>query len=207
MARNRDPFALALDSLQRRTAAGAYHPQRPIVIQEEARRLGLSTTPVREALAWLCGAGLVQRAASGGYLGARLDLAGLRSRYAFRLQCLQLALAAAPVPPGGWGRDRPPETWSSSAALFQRVMAWSGDEVLQEAFQRVGAQLEPVAASEARVLPDRVEEIEEIASCLSRGDTGRLLERLTVYHRRRAELALPLLLDLESRADDLAREP
>lgn len=208
MARSRDPFALALETLRRRAAAGAFHPERPIVIQNEARRLGLSTTPVREALAWMCGAGLVQRAATGGYLGARLDVAGLRSRYVFRLQCLRLAVDAAPaLPPGGWAEPAPQPGASSAASVFREIMQRSGDDVLQDAFHRVELQLEPVAASEARVMGELQAEVEALARRLAQEDPAPLVEALILFHRRRVEFALPLLLDLESRSGRAGAEP
>ncbi|WP_052516809.1 MULTISPECIES: GntR family transcriptional regulator [Brevundimonas] len=67
---------------------GGYAPGRPIVIIDEARRLGLSTTPVREALAWLCGEGVIERGPAGGFLARRLDAGAVRDRYGFRLACL-----------------------------------------------------------------------------------------------------------------------
>ena len=62
MIRKHDPFTLALDSLRARAEEGAFTPGAPVVIIDEARRLNLSTTPVREALGWLCGFGLIERA-------------------------------------------------------------------------------------------------------------------------------------------------
>lgn len=57
---------------------GVYAPGAPVVIIEEARRPGLSPMPIREALAWLCGEGLMERAPRAGYLAPRLDAALLR---------------------------------------------------------------------------------------------------------------------------------
>lgn len=53
--RKHDPFTLALESLRARAEQGSFTPGAPVVIIEEARRLNLSATPVREALGWLCG--------------------------------------------------------------------------------------------------------------------------------------------------------
>ena len=88
MARNRDPFASALRTLRERAIAGAFSPGKPIIILDEAQSLGLSTTPIREALAWLGGEGLIERAPAGGYAGLRLDPAGRAGRSRLRLHCL-----------------------------------------------------------------------------------------------------------------------
>ncbi|MBD3752747.1 MAG: hypothetical protein IE935_10040 [Micrococcales bacterium] len=47
MPRARDPFSLALANIRDRAMRGVYEPGGAIVIIEEARRLNLSTTPVR----------------------------------------------------------------------------------------------------------------------------------------------------------------
>lgn len=80
MTRNHDPFDLTLASLRQQVVSGRCRPGEPIVIQAEAQRLGVSTTPVREALSWLCGEGLVERARSGGYFAPALTTAILRDR-------------------------------------------------------------------------------------------------------------------------------
>ena len=89
MARNRDPFAAALRTLRERVVTGVFSPGLSIIILDEAKALGLSTTPVREALAWLGGEGLIERAPAGGYSGLRLDAAGLAGRYRLRRHCLR----------------------------------------------------------------------------------------------------------------------
>lgn len=198
MARNRDPFALALQSLRQRAAQGAFHPERPVVIQDEARRLSLSTTPVREALAWLCGQGLVQRAASGGYLGARLDVEGLRHRYRFRLHCLRLGLDAASALPTSRATE-PAEEAPAARLMFQRLIQRSGDDVLKAAFERIEMQLAMLAPSEARLLDGLESEAEDLAEHVAQGDAPSLLQSLSAYHRRRIDLAVPLLIDVERR--------
>lgn len=209
MARNRDPFRLALETLRRSVCEGAFHPERPIVIQDEAGRLGLSTTPVREALAWLSGQGLVQRAASGGYLGARLDPAGARSRYAFRLNCLRWCLEAASLLPGEHWGDRASREGGAypAAAVFERIVQLSGDGALKEAFSRVDLQLAMLAAAEARLLDDLEAEANSIFQALSRRDIPGLMRALTAYHHRRIALAVPLLLEAESGGRTSTNDP
>ena len=93
---------------------GVYAPGGSVVIIEEARRLGLSTTPVREALAWLCGEGLMERAPRAGYLAPRLDAALLRDRFWVRLRCLATSLdltadlASPPTAAPGASGSAPP---------------------------------------------------------------------------------------------------
>lgn len=52
----RDPHAEALRIVGHRLDTGVIAPGQSLVITEIAKELGISPTPVREALAWLCGA-------------------------------------------------------------------------------------------------------------------------------------------------------
>jgi hypothetical protein len=201
MVRARDPFALALHTLRERASAGAFHPERPIVIRDEAQRLGLSPTPVREALAWLGGEGLVRRAAPSGYAGARLDLPGLRNRYRFRQNCLLLALDPAVIGCGAWPNDSPLRENGGAGEVFKQILERSGDDVLTTAYERVDQQLAALAPSEVRLLHDLEVEARELAEHLSRGDIAGLARALKHYHERRISMGLPLLLDLGRRAE------
>lgn len=202
MTRKRDPFIQALDSIRRRSEQGVYAPGAPVVILEEARRLRLSTTPVREALAWLCGEGLIERGPAGGFLAPRMDAAVVRDRFAFRLQCLMTSLdmAAAlhdrgePVPSAAPADRRLAET-------LDRLVRSAGNPVLAEAFERVGRQLLPLNRAEGRLFHDRDAEAGAILHLYDAGSAPALRLALVAYHRRRAEAAPLLVLDLAADRD------
>lgn len=197
VTRRRDPFLQALDSLRRLSQQGAFAPGTPVVIVEEARRLRLSTTPVREALAWLCGEGLIERAPYGGYLAPRMDAALVRDRFAFRLHCLtaSLDLIAAVH-----DRDEPVPSIAASeqrlAESLDRVVRGTGNQVLAEAFDRVGRQLRPLEAAERRIFRDRDAEAAAILRLSDAGSTPALRQALVAYHQRRMEAAPLLVLDV-----------
>lgn len=203
MTRKRDPFLQALDSIRQRSEQGAYAPGAPVVIIEEARRLRLSTTPVREALAWLCGEGLIERGPSGGFLAPRMDAAVVRDRFAFRLQCLttSLDMAAAvhdrgePLP-----SSDPPER--RLAAHLDRLVRGAGNPVLADAFERVGRQLLPLARAENRLFHDRVAEASAILHLYDAGTAPALRLALVAYHQRRVEAAPLLVLDLAAESGE-----
>lgn len=67
MSDRRDPHAEALRIVGHRLETGAIAPGQPLVITEIALELGISPTPVREALAWLCGSGRLRRSPRYGY--------------------------------------------------------------------------------------------------------------------------------------------
>lgn len=62
-----DPFSRAYRSLRQDLACGAAYPGDQLVVIEAARRLGISPTPVREALARLSGERLVEDRRRHGY--------------------------------------------------------------------------------------------------------------------------------------------
>lgn len=199
MTRRRDPFAMALESLRFRAEQGAFAPGSPVVIMDEARRLGLSTTPVREALVWLSGYGLVERSPTGGFLAPRMDRAIVRDRYAFRLQCVLESLA---VESQGAGREAGADAESAAAGLAERMLCsvrMTGNAALVDAYRRVCSQLIQVQAVETRLFDDVKQEANALLSRFGAGAAREgLVEALRHYHQRRIEAAPLLILQVEA---------
>lgn len=194
MARRHDPFSAALDSLRARVESGAYAPGGPIVILEESRRLRLSTTPVREALAHLAGEGLVDRAPTVGYLAPRLDAGILRERYAFRMVCLTAGLVLSRGAAGLPGADvAGADPCAELDERFERLVRGAGNAALEAAWARVTAQLAFIRAAEARLFVDMEAEASVLHALFEAGVNPRLRTALRAYHRRRIEAA-PLLV-------------
>lgn len=197
MTRKRDPFIQALDSIRQRSEAGAYAPGSPVVIIEEARRLRLSTTPVREALAWLCGEGLIERAPSGGFLAPRMDAAVVRDRFAFRLHCLTASLdRVGALHDHSEALPSPGAPDHRLAGHLDRMVRGAGNPVLAEAFERVGRQLLPLVGAERRLFHDRDAEATAILQLCDAGSGPALRLALAAYHQRRMDAAPLLVLDL-----------
>lgn len=190
MTRDHDPFTQALLSLRDRIVGGDYGAGHPVVIVEEARRLKVSVTPVREALSRLSGEGFVERAASGGYFALRLDAAILRDRFRFQLVCLRAALdhlastVALPSTP------RPTRV----QATFDQIIDRSGSPTLAEAYRRVAALLGVISRGEGALIPDIEDEAEDIHRRYSDPERRGLVEALDQYHARRIALAADLLI-------------
>lgn len=189
MARHRDPFATALRTLRERAIAGVFSPGKPIIILDEAQALGLSTTPVREALAWLGGEGLIARAPAGGYAGLQLEPAGLASRYRLRLHCLEKGLEG-PAP----GISLPQPT--DQTQFFRHIVAGAADPSLTTTYDRIQATIERFAEAEARLLGDIPEALEDVAGLLNEGLATAAAARLGFFHERRVSAA-PLLTEME----------
>nr|WP_303694512.1 GntR family transcriptional regulator [Brevundimonas subvibrioides] len=206
MNRKHDPFTQALESLRARAEQGAFTPGAPVVIIEEARRLGLSPTPVREALGWLCGFGLMERAPMGGFLAPRLDPALVRDRLAFRLVCLETSLngldrAPRPVDRG----SRPSPVCRSLAEQMLRAVRSTGNAAMVDAYQRVNSQLVQFAGVERQVFGNVDEEADALVRLFKQSTSSDLVEALAVYHNRRMDAA-PLLI-LEAEAGRAVRPP
>lgn len=202
VTRKHDPFTTALTSLRLRAEGGVFAPGRPVVIAEEARRLKLSPTPVREALAWLCGYGLIERAPTGGYLAPRLEPATVRDRLGLRLHCLTISINGAaqahrPARPlnGAAIPDRP------LAAQMSRAVRGTGNAALVDAYERVSSQLIQLAEAERRLFRDFDEEAERIARLFAAEPGAGLREALIAYHERRIEAAPLLILEADARRD------
>lgn len=187
MIRTRDTFAKALAELRTSGREGRFAPGRPIVIQDEARRLRLSTTPVREALAWMCGEGLLERAPLGGFVAPRLDAPTLVHLYRFRLLCLSDAVSRG----GEWSLDPARTDPLEVAPALRHLVASVGDAVLYAAFDRVQCHLDALVSVEPEVLSDLAA---ETTALFSAHDPGPSDGALAAYHRRRIEAAPRLVL-------------
>lgn len=194
MNRQRDPFQKALVSLRVGASEGRIAPGAPIIIADEARALGLSTTPVREALCWLGGEGLVERGAAGGFFAPRLEATALAQRYRFRQLCLSETIRRT-------GGDLPSAYVQQTAVgRLNELWFWkvrsSGDVALLAAFKTVQAHLVRFASVEAELFVDLEVEAEAAIESFSAGD----LSGIDAYHRRRTEAAPLLVLGAETDA-------
>lgn len=193
MAKKRDPFLRALDEIRASAEAGVYPPGQPIVIADEARRLALSTTPIREALSCLCGEGLIERGPSGGFVAPRFDPGALRDRYEFRLACLLAALdLISPLPDYRRLSRADPTPEPDLPTIFENIVRRSGNAVLLGAYQRVDAQLRQLLEIEDRLFPDADIEGYRLKGLADSGPPESFREGLRVHHNRRI-LAAPLM--------------
>ena len=193
MARNRDPFTQALSSLRDRIQSGVLPGGTQVIVQDEARRLRLSTTPLREALARLSGEGLVERAASGGYVVLRLDGSAARERYTMRGEYIRIALD---LNRAALGQVRPPapafDSSSPGAAvgkLFATIVCCAGNQVLWTAFDRVAGQLELLSRLESRLFDDLRSEAFALHAAYADDPTPDLMEAVSRFHARRIAAA------------------
>lgn len=138
MGRDRDPFNRTLQALRERLAHGRPLQGAALPVNALADQLGVSPTPVREALSRLAGEGLVARTPAG-YAGVVHDRRSLAGLYALAGVLTEAALDQALPPDPG-------------ADIRAAILSPAADGVLMEALARVRAQLAPFATAEQRLL-------------------------------------------------------
>nr|WP_295237129.1 GntR family transcriptional regulator [uncultured Brevundimonas sp.] len=189
MARNRDPFTQAMASLRERLQSGALAGGSPVIVQDEAERLRLSTTPVREALARLSGEGLVERAASGGYVAVRLDAAAARDRWTMHGHYVRIAIE---MNRGALGVERLPgqaydggDPVAAVSRLFTTLICSAGNPVLWDGFQKVSGQLDLLRRYEPILFKDLGDEAARLFAADHEQSDGGFEAVVRRYHERR----------------------
>lgn len=182
----KDPFSAALDALRDRLRDGRLVLGQPLTITDLADELGLSATPVREALSRLAGEGLIEDRRGRGYFAPRLDVSDVAELYGLR--GLYVADALAADRPGlprdtleDVGLTRQPNPSEAIIRVLDRVVAQAGSKALFDAYRQVSDRLAPAVRSENEVfeLQDELESLEAAAADLAELSIvlGRLHER------------------------------
>lgn len=141
MGRDRDPFERALEMLRRRLVEHGPLQGAPLPVNAIAAELGVSQTPVREALARLAGEGMIAHTRAG-YAGVVHDADSLADLYGLAgLLARQLSRRATDL--GGAGTPL-----QALGALRDQA----GNRVLAAEVARVLNQLAPFAVAEAIAL-------------------------------------------------------
>lgn len=195
---------MALEMLRGQLRGGAYVLGEPLTIVDLARDMGLSATPVREALSRLAGEGLVQDRRGRGYFAWRVDIADLVELYALSLLHLAGALdgdqrTMLAGTSRHWARDMFDKALIEggpiqglamfSDLLFDRVIAEGGNRALVASYQTVSDRLGPARIAEPEVLDGMADEVGELARLYDVGSRVDLIDALRGFHRRRQDQA------------------
>ena len=185
--RGRDPFGRALAEIRGRIRSGAVLPGQPLIVDDLARDLRLSPTPVREALAFLDGEGLiVGRAIAGrGYVASSLTATELGDLYRFHANQVVFAIAEAArrghraaMTEGEAGEAK--DLAERAGALFARLVRAGGNLPLLRTHLALAHRLHRARIVEPRVLEGVETELRDLAT----SGPG-LVGAVRRYHRRR----------------------
>lgn len=193
--RSRDPFGVVLEELRGQIRRGDIAPGEPLIIMDLARAMALSATPVREALAYLAGEGLIdgRRGKGRGYATWRLGAADLADLYRLHAIYVQFAIAEATRRGSSLhlreSLDRDLAVAEAGALadaaerLFDRLAQASGSEILRRMQRSLADRLHLPRLVEDRVLSDLDEELRGLAELEEGG--ALLAQAVRTYHRRR----------------------
>lgn len=197
----KDPFSAALDALRGQLRSGRLVSGEPLTITDLAHDLGLSATPVREALSRLAGERLIEDRRGRGYFALRLDVSDLVELYGLRRLYLAEALAAsadaAPFPEAEVAGPSPTPAVQLTQVL-DRVVARAGNRALFDAYRQVGERLAPCVRVEPQVFAVS-EEIEDLREASA--DRDRMVARLDHLHGERRRHAPDLVRALRAGAN------
>lgn len=181
MGRDRDPFERTIEALRQRLVLDGPLQGAPLPINLLAADLGVSQTPVREALAWLAGESLIGRTRNG-YVGATHDPQDLAHNYEL---AQLLVLAAYRRRPASRVADERPD----ADHVLAQVIDHGGNRAFARAFARVVTELAPLAADEAAICGDGDEEGARLLVALGQGGLAFVRAVRRRYDRRIARSA------------------
>lgn len=143
MGRERDQFALARSALAGYASAGRFGWGHPLVATSLAAELGLSPTPVREALAHLAGEGVIEHRSGRGYFAPSPTAADIVGLYELHRVYLENSLVDRYDAVEGFGPPSADEAVLVEAA-FDRLARQGETAAVTEAYYRVSARLRPI---------------------------------------------------------------
>lgn len=182
-----DPYRMALSALSGFVGEGRFGAGMPMVVTTLARELGLSPTPVREALARLAGEGVIEHWPGRGYFAPRLAASDIVELYDYHQRLILWAIDA-PVAAGGLAVD---QKEASLLDRLERVFAGaagrSGNRVLIRAQRLASVRLRPVRAVEMTVAPVTLGEVERLEALSGNEELTGFREEVIRYHEGRME--------------------
>lgn len=172
----------AYQDIKTRLLSGRFRLRQRLDASAIAADLGVSTTPVREALLRLASERLVSFRPSHGFAVAMWSESGLRDLYRWRGQLVELALGdvltlvAPPDPSASYP--------SRVTALFAAIESGAHAELVQAA-RNADERLQMARVAEAELWPDVALDLSAILTAVTSGSVVRIKKALGKYHARR----------------------
>jgi DNA-binding transcriptional regulator YhcF (GntR family) len=188
---NRDQFAVVLARLRERFRNGEWIEGEPLSVTKLAEDIGVSATPVREALARLAGEGLVEDWRGRGFYARRLDAIDLADLYQAQQALANAALALAAdrprlapawIPAPSDFLAAPVGTWEQ---VFETLMRLAGAGFLLTQQRRLADRLAPARRLEPAVLGETLGDFAPLTGALCDGDLPVVKAALESLHQRR----------------------
>jgi len=187
--RERDHFAVAHTALAGYAAAGRFGWGLPLVATSLANELGLSPTPVREALAHLAGEGIIEHRPGRGYFAPSPTASDIVGLYELHHQIVRWGSA------DGCSPEAPTTEPSADPVLrvesvFDRLAQHGENSAVFEAYRRVSTQLRPIRRIEALLQNMGLDIALEIERLRLDNKSAELESALYEYHQGRIALSV-----------------
>ena len=207
------PEAIATDHVYRRLKtdimAGHHAPASTLNVHQIALAIGVSISPVRDAMERLVGERLLAARTGGGFQMPDVTEGSLRSLYLWHGHLARGIVRAGVTPdlPGhilnrlaqdGWHDDE--SIASATAAFFQVLGGLADNEEHRVALRAAGERLHAARLREGRFLRDRDHELKRLVMLSVPGSEPLLRGALGSYHRRRIRYVAGLCEALFHRA-------
>ena len=174
--------------------SGSLAAGQTVVATELAVDLGVSTSPVRDALHRLRGERLLIAHTGGGFEIPHLSVNELHDLYVWHGRLIRMALKDRKIPngknpmvPDGWPVDysSPGAIVDTTARMFGAMAHRASSHELKIAAASAGERLRTVRLREVDRWNDAEQELEAVRLLAISGTRNELLNALWIYHRRR----------------------
>ena len=152
-----EPLIVAYRALKRALADPERAVGSQIIVTELAETLGLSATPIREAIARLVGEGLVEDRRRQGYFVPRLNEMRVADLYWLQDICLRAGLCRAPKhQAAGQGVLTDTHDAGDIGCLCRSIAARSGSAILAAIVENLNDRLAPYRRAEEEIVDSAV---------------------------------------------------
>lgn len=187
--KERDPHQVALAALTEFAGEGRFGWGMPLVATTLAEELGLSPTPVREALARLAGEGVIEHRPGRGYFAPCPSSSDIVEFYELHRRLVH------------WAIDDLPATKISLDLLAEApasnrldlcclgLVEATRNELLTRTYRRIRSQLRPIRAVEAVIAPLAADVAEDVEKSVLAGEKDGVRAQIDRYHDDRKSIA------------------
>ncbi len=201
--KKRDPFQQALATLMASAADGRFAWGEPLVVTALAQELGLSPTPVREALARLSGEGLIDHRPGRGYFASSPSVEDVVDLLEYHRRLVHWALdlieQATIRPPLG------PIDGTSGERVFVAIVRASERSVIVRGHWRTTLQLRPIRKLQIRMSASDAEWTRRVQPLLLACDISAIRREVDLHHHDSANAASAVINEMRRAAESIVQ--
>lgn len=199
--KSRDPHQLALLTLAEFAAEGRFGWGMPLVTTTLAEELGLSPTPIREALARLAGEGVIEHQPGRGYFAPSPSPADIVELYELHRRLLHWSIDELDAMESPLHSPDPFEASDRIRQRLWRLVAATRNELLSRTYRRTQAQLRPIQAVEELVSPLPADIATQVEAGIQSSDLALIRQKIDLYHDNRKSVASDVFAAMRRQTD------